>query len=205
MLQSQTVDATTLELLKHLMKLPELEQFHLVGGTNLSLRFGHRLSIDIDLFTNESFIPLELFQYIKGAFPQAELKSSTKSMLFFYINGVKIDCVLAPFPYLEPIEIIDDIRFVSTPDVIAMKLGALSGRGVKKDFWDIAELLNHYKLEEMLFFFAAKYNAHDPFFVIRSLTYFEDAEHQIDPQPLKKITWEQVKKKVEKAVKDFLK
>ena len=53
MLQSQTVDATTLELLKHLMKLPELEQFHLVGGTNLSLRFGHRLSIDIDLFTND--------------------------------------------------------------------------------------------------------------------------------------------------------
>ena len=126
-------------------------------------------------------------------------------MLFFYINDVKIDCVLAPFPYLEPIEIIDNIRFVSTPDVIAMKLAAMSSRGVKKDFWDIAELLNHYKLEDMLSFFATKYNAADPFFVVRSLTYFEDAERQIDPQPLKKITWTQVKKKVEKAVKDFLK
>jgi predicted nucleotidyltransferase component of viral defense system len=187
------------------MKMPELEQFHLVGGTNLSLRYGHRLSIDIDLFTNERFEPLVLFQHIKSAFPQAELKSSAKSMLFFYINDVKIDCVLAPFPYLNPIEIIEDIRFLSVPDVIAMKLGALSGRGVKKDFWDIAELLNHYNLDEMLSFFAAKYNANDPFFVIRSLTYFEDAEHQIDPQPLKKMTWLQVKKKVEKAVKDFLK
>jgi predicted nucleotidyltransferase component of viral defense system len=205
MLQSQTVDATTLELLKNLMKLPELDQFHLVGGTNLSLRFGHRLSIDIDLFTTERFEPLILFQEIKSAFPQAELKSSTRSMLFFYINSVKIDCVLAPFPYLQPIEIIEDIRFVSTPDVIAMKLGAMSSRGVKKDFWDIAELLDHYKLEEMLAFFATKYNANDPFFVVRSLTYFEDAELQIDPQPLKKITWEQVKKKVEKAVRDFLK
>ncbi len=86
-----------------------------------------------------------------------------------------------------------------------MKLAAMSSRGVKKDFWDVAELLNHYKLEDMLSFFATKYNAADPFFVVRSLTYFEDAERQIDPQPLKKITWTQVKKKVEKAVKNFLK
>ncbi|NJL74979.1 MAG: nucleotidyl transferase AbiEii/AbiGii toxin family protein [Saprospiraceae bacterium] len=35
--------------------MPVLNQFALVGGTNLSLRFGHRLSIDLDLFTNEPF------------------------------------------------------------------------------------------------------------------------------------------------------
>ncbi len=205
MLQSQTVDATTMELLKQLMQLPDLEDFNLVGGTNLALRFGHRLSIDIDLFSNVPFVPLELFQSIKNAFPQAELKSSTRSMLFLYINEVKVDCVLAPFPYLRPIEVIEDIRMVSVPDIIAMKLGAASSRGVKKDFWDIAELLDHYKIEEMLVFFAEKYKASDPFFVLRSLTYFEDAETQIDPDPLKKITWEQVKSKIEKAVTKYLK
>jgi hypothetical protein len=47
MLQSQTVSASTLGLLKELMQLPALEEFHLVGGTNLSLRFGHRLSISL--------------------------------------------------------------------------------------------------------------------------------------------------------------
>ncbi len=204
MLQSQTVDATTLELLKQLMQLPDLEEFNLVGGTNLALRFGHRLSIDIDLFSNTPFVPLELFQAIKNRFPQAELKSSSRSMLFLYINEVKIDCVLAPFPYLRPIEIIDDIRMVSVPDIIAMKLAAVSSRGVKKDFWDIAELLDHYKLAEMLAFFAEKYKANDPFFVLRSLAYFEDAEPQIDPEPLKNISWQQVKMKIEKAVKAFL-
>ncbi len=205
MLQSQTVDATTLELLKQLMQLRDLKDFNLVDGINLALRFGHRLSIDIDLFSNVPFVPLELFQAIKNRFPQAELKSSSHSMLFLYINEVKIDCVLVPFPYLRPIEIIDDIRMVSVPDIIAMKLAAVSSRGVKKDFWDIAELLDHYKLDEMLAFFAEKYKANDPFFVLRSLAYFEDAETQIDPEPLKNISWQQIKTKIEKAIKLFLK
>ena len=51
----QTVEPGTLGLLKELMTLDELKQFALVGGTILSLRFGHRLSIDLDLFTNQPF------------------------------------------------------------------------------------------------------------------------------------------------------
>ena len=205
MLQSQTVDAATLELLKKLMQVPELEDFNLVGGTNLALRYGHRLSIDIDLFTNVSFVPLELFQYIKRDFPQAILKSSSKSMLFLYINDIKIDCVLAPFPYIAPVETLEEVRMVGVQDIVAMKLAALSGRGVKKDFWDIAELLDYYTIEEMLVFFAEKYSTNEPLFVLRSMTYFDDAERNKDPDPLKKMTWKQVKTKIEKAVKQFLK
>ena len=55
MLQTQTVNGATLELLKSLMASPALKQFDLVGGTNLSLRLGHRLSIDLDLFTAQPF------------------------------------------------------------------------------------------------------------------------------------------------------
>ena len=55
MLQTKTVTRETLELLENLMQLPEIEQFVLVGGTNLALRFGHRLSIDLDLFTDLKF------------------------------------------------------------------------------------------------------------------------------------------------------
>lgn len=46
-----------MELLKSLMEAPVLRSFALVGGTNLSLRFGHRRSIDLDLFTNVPFNP----------------------------------------------------------------------------------------------------------------------------------------------------
>ncbi|MFC3364550.1 nucleotidyl transferase AbiEii/AbiGii toxin family protein [Pedobacter fastidiosus] len=35
----------------------KLEQFFLVGGTALSLKIGHRISIDIDLFSMQTFDP----------------------------------------------------------------------------------------------------------------------------------------------------
>lgn len=206
MLQSQTVEQGTLELLKGLMTIPELENFALVGGTNLALRYGHRLSIDLDLFTNEKFDTNIVFDAIVKVFPNTELSSKSENMLFLYINDIKVDIVLLPYPYLEPIEKIDGIRMVSVSDIIAMKLHAVSIRGVKKDFWDIAELLNYYTISDMLQFFKAKYSKQDIWHIIRSMVYFEDAEQQTkDPDPLKKVTWKQVKKKMETAVTQYVK
>jgi hypothetical protein len=51
------------------MAIPELEPFVLVGGTNLSLRLGHRVSVDIDLFTNEPFDRDEVFTAILENYP----------------------------------------------------------------------------------------------------------------------------------------
>jgi hypothetical protein len=38
----------------------------------------------------------------------------------------------------------------SIPDLIAMKINAVLKRGAKKDFWVIAKLLEHYKIEEFI-------------------------------------------------------
>jgi hypothetical protein len=88
MLQSQTVTRETLELLIALMKMPELRQFSLVGGTNLSLRFGHRLSIDLDLFTNESFDTELIYNKLSLVFPNIIMASQSETMLFLYINDM---------------------------------------------------------------------------------------------------------------------
>lgn len=204
MLHMQTVTGATLGLLKELMSLPELSQFGLVGGTNLSLRFGHRVSIDIDLFTNEAFNTEATYNHLEARFPNILQASQSETMLFLYINEVKIDMVLLPYPYLNPMEQIEGIRFVSLEDVAAMKLSAIARRGVKKDFWDIAELLDVFSLDEMLEFYRAKYSSRDIFHLLRSLVYFNDADPQKDPDPLKKVTWNQVKDKVQKAVKRYL-
>lgn len=204
MLHTQTVSGTTLELLKALMKIPVLQQFGLVGGTNLSLRYGHRLSIDLDLFTNETFNPEQVYNQLETDFSNIVLASQSETMLFLYINEVKIDMVLLPYPNVKPIEIIEGIRLYSPEDVCAMKLSAIARRGVKKDFWDIAELLDHFSLKEMIEFYKQKYKSRDIFHLVRSLVYFEDAEIQKEPDPLKKMTWPQVKLKVQKAVEAYV-
>jgi hypothetical protein len=50
-----TVSDLLWELLSALMTFDELNSFHLVGGTSLSLLLGHRKSIDIDLFTDAEY------------------------------------------------------------------------------------------------------------------------------------------------------
>ena len=52
MLQFQTVESNTLELLRSLMQKEYLNSFVLVGGTALALQLGNRKSIDLDLFSN---------------------------------------------------------------------------------------------------------------------------------------------------------
>lgn len=50
-----TVTPLLREILDKLMRAPELSLFRLVGGTSLSLRLGHRESVDIDLFTEQDY------------------------------------------------------------------------------------------------------------------------------------------------------
>lgn len=204
MLQQNTVESGTLGILKHLMRLPELEQFALVGGTNLALRLGHRHSIDLDLFTNETFDLSAVWEAIRSAYPQVIRLDERGQTLLANIEGVKIDLTRHAYPYLRPVENLDGIRLLSIPDIIPMKLGALARRGSKKDFWDIACLLDHYSLLEMLDFFKQKYQNDDIGYIVMSLTYFADAENQEDPIDFQNRSWEAVKKKVIAAVANYV-
>lgn len=204
MLHENTVAPATLGLLKELMQVEALQSFALVGGTNLSLRLGHRISEDLDIFAIAPYDSEDIAQPLRTLYSdEMNLVDKRKHTLLAYIRTVKVDIVLHPYPYLQPVESIDGIRFASIPDIVAMKLNAITRRGAKKDYFDIAELLDHYSLETMLQFFTDKYAATDIGFVVRSLTYFEEADVSKDPVMLKKITWKQVKKKIQEAVQDF--
>ena len=62
MLQTHTVGKKTLDLLMSLQSRDYLKNFHLAGGTALALYYGHRKSIDIDLFTNRAFDTEQLLE-----------------------------------------------------------------------------------------------------------------------------------------------
>ena len=204
MLHPATVEPTTLELLKRLMHLPVLKPFALAGGTNLALQFGHRLSVDLDLFTDQSFPEEDLFVELLPNFSAAIKTDEAKNTLSLFIEGIKVYLLAHRYPLLSPFMEESGIRFWSIEDVIAMKLGAISSRRAKKDFWDLAELLNHFSLVQMLQFFTDKYANSDPGYVIRSLTYFDDAEFQADPITLNGITWPEVKQRVLQAVRKLV-
>ncbi len=206
MLFVDTVKPDTLLLLNKLMRVDELSAFALVGGTNLSLRFGHRISVDLNLFTNEPFERDEVLNGVKTALPQTILLDQRRQTIWLTIDDVKVDLILHQYPYLKGIEMTDSVRFLAIEDIIPMKLEAMATRGVKKDFWDIAELLRHFTLSQMLDFYRRKYTNSDPGHVLLAMTYFVDAEiEKVDPMSINGMTWEHVKDKMSTTVNEYVK
>lgn len=203
MLQKHAVPSATLGLLKQISALERLSDFGLGGGTNIALRLGHRLSVDLDFFTTEAFDTSNVFQQITKKFPAAELLFEKNQTMMFSINDVKVDFVLYPFPWLEPFELEDGIRLISLYDLIPMKLQAASNRNAKKDYWDIAALMPQFELKEMLQIFKRKFPTIDTGYIIHSLTDFEQADTQIDPDVFTTMTWDQIKEKLSIAIKNY--
>jgi len=202
MLQKQAVKPELLELLEELMLVNEFTNFNLVGGTALALYEGHRLSIDIDLFGRSEINPDFFTQILKDKGETIILSQSAK-ILIYVINKIKVDFVDYDFQLLEPVNVIDGIRLVSKKDIAAMKLNAIAGRGSKKDFVDVYQLLNDFSLSEMLTFYAQKYPNGSEFMVLKSLLYFDDAEIEPDPIMLIPITWSQIKERIIHEVKEI--
>lgn len=208
MLYTQTVEANTLSLLNELMSLPELANFSLVGGTALSLKLGHRVSIDLDLFSTEVINISELTSVLQSKFTKnfSHENLNIKFAIFCRINDVKVDLVHYPHPLIGEIEIIDGTRMYSNKDIAAMKINAILGRGVKKDFWDLYQLLKIYSLNEIITFYNQKYpNQQLLISVPNALTYFEDADDSPDPICLQGLNWEDVKAFIKLKVREYLK
>jgi len=188
------------------MSLQSLQQFSLVGGTALSLRYGHRSSEDLDLLFHEQFdhsiIENELMQEFKDEF---SYESGHRNFgIFCYLQNIKVDIVY--FPHL-PIEIKteENIRFYSDADISAMKIQAILGRAKKKDFWDLYELLQHYSLQQMIDWHQQKYPSQMLAISIpNAITYFTDADESKTPESFKNQTWEGIKKSIQKTVRDYL-
>lgn len=192
MLYLETVESSTLELLKKLQRLPVLEQTRLVGGTALALQLGHRKSIDLDFFGTIDCEAEYLWESIAGIASLTILKESPHIHIYI-VDGIKVDIVNYKYPWLDDVVLEQGLRLASVSDIAAMKITAIIGRGTKKDFIDIAFLLHHFSLEEILHFYAAKYNDSSVFMAMKSLAYFDDAEADPMPDMFVNQSWQQLK------------
>ena len=207
MLFIKTIEPNTLSILKRLQSLPKLENFDLVGGTALALKYGHRLSIDLDLF-GKIFEKDEIITSLNEEFGQdfSFEKTPDEWAIFCFIDNIKVDIIKYPHPLVAPIETLEGIRISSTEDIAAMKTNAILGSASKKDFWDIYELLHHYSLAEIIGFHIKKYpNQMLLISIPQALCYFEEAEESESPISLKNQTWNMVKDLIKARVNDYLK
>ncbi len=200
MLHLHTVDPHTLGLLKNIQAQAELLETRLVGGTALALQLGHRKSIDLDFFGLwDTSLDVE---EVLSRCGHVQVEHKTKTIRTFFVESVKVDIVYYPYAWLEPPVVCDNITLASIKDIAAMKLEAVNNRGSRKDFMDVAFLLEHHSLRELISFYRAKYPASNEYMVLRSLVYFDDAELEPMPLMLKPLTWDVAKERICDAVRE---
>ena len=201
MLHTTTLDPQTLELLKRIQALPFLRQMRLVGGTGLALQLGHRVSLDLDLFG--FWNPAGMLTDELRKCGSVIRNGNQDKLQFFQINGVKVDCVMYDYPWLEPAIEEDGIRIAAISDIAAMKINAITNRGSRKDFVDLAILLRKYPFSQIFKWFLAKYGDVNPAIALRSLVYFVDAEVEPMPNMLVPFEWEDAKQTIRQQIQAF--
>lgn len=203
-LHYETVTPLLKKVLDEIMANPIFEPFYLVGGTSLSLRLGHRVSVDIDLFTNASYGSLDFSIYEKffqenyAYFHFTDTSNIVGLGRSYYVGDSADENIKVDLYYhdeiIDPCDLLDDIRFASLNDVVAMKVDVVSRGGRKKDFWDLHELLNIYTIPQMLDLHQQRHKyTHERNQIITNFTDFTSADEDIEPICLKGKEWELIK------------
>jgi predicted nucleotidyltransferase component of viral defense system len=171
--------------------------FYLAGGTALAVHLGHRISIDLDFFTPEHFAVVSLRDNLAALGTLTVTSESEDGTFNGILNGVSVSFFIYPVIPFAGISLADE------RDIAAMKIDAVSSRGSKKDFIDIYFLLEKYHLQELIGFFETRFCniQYNKLHILKSLSYFENAEEEAMPKMIKAVSWDEVKRKISQEAK----
>ena len=201
-LHYNTVTPLLKSILLELMAAEEFAKFRLVGGTGLSLFRGHRMSVDIDLFTDANYGTIDfesIDNFLNEHYPYVDSNNLPVGMgKSFYIgqdnqNAIKLDLYYTD-PFIDEEVVIDNIRLATIEEIIAMKIDVVQRTGRKKDFWDLHELKENYTINEMLNLHQKRYPySHNRETILTNFINFEEADQDFDPVCLRGKHWEFIK------------
>jgi hypothetical protein len=148
-----------LKTINELQSLKSLSNFSLGGGSNLAIRYNHRISIDIDLFCPDIIGKAgfdNIVKEIRGFYGKnifgcdfpCEIDDQFIFLRFFVKKNetvVKVE-VLQNFKLLDRQEVIAGLNLLSEKDIGMLKLMSLSNRASNKDVYDLDHLTDHISL-----------------------------------------------------------
>jgi hypothetical protein len=174
-----------------LLSLPELHGWTLAGGTGLALQMGHRISGSFAFFRLDGF-PADRLHEILGLVGNVETLQEENRTLTVIVSAIKVSFFSVPDEFLFPGQPYHLFEVADPRDIALMKLAAISGRGSRKDFIDLYTILRSgLSLEQCFQWLPLKYGEGrvNTYHVLKSLTYFEDAEHEPMPQMIEPFDW----------------
>lgn len=185
--------------LDRLSRIPALSGFYLAGGTAIGQHLGHRVSRDLDLFSERGDVDLDsVREGVRADLPDAQVLSLTPASLRLLVDGTPVDIVRYPYPPLSPPRPgPSGVPVAQVEDLAAMKLAAIARRGIRRDFWDLYALCtSRLTLADAVRAYQQRFGAAeaDVYHVLRALTWFDDAEKEpVMPSGMDEGLWRAVK------------
>lgn len=148
----EAIPPSVASLLRDIPHWPLPPHTYLAGGTAVVLYLNHRVSIDIDLFTEEAFYPGPIVSFIGQNHAIEVINVSERDTLNAIVDSIKFSLFHYPYPHPYPLTkpmIANDaygIYLASPEDIAAMKVVAIAQRGIAKDFVDLRALMSAYEI-----------------------------------------------------------
>jgi len=201
----ESINSKTKRILEKIGSGPLARDFYLAGGTGLALQLGHRQSIDLDWFSEHDFSNEKIKKNL-ALLDNFKLLSEEKGTIHGTLNEIRVSFFYYGYKLLFPLINFTNINLADERDIAAMKIDAISSRGSKKDFIDLFFLLEKYSLVELIGFFEKKYKGieYNKLHILKSLSYFDDAENEPVPIMIKEVEWEKIKDRIRTEVKKMI-
>ena len=193
------LDKNRYALLKKITDTISLQNYYMIGGTALSLQLGLRQSFDFDLCVSVPFNNEVIIEEL-SRIGEIEIQQNQKGTCDVILNGVQISFFYYPNVLIDnliTVEEMPNLRMASILDIAVMKIVAIGGRGSKKDFFDLYNIIQkcHISISELVEGLIKKCGNNINYVnIIMGLSYFEDAEEEILPKTYVEYDWEEIKK-----------
>lgn len=178
---------------------PVAKAFYLGGGTALALRLGHRVSLDLDLFSRDNPLGAAEREKLISALRQSgpvDVRESSDGTLHLVLGGTRVSLLRYAYPMLAKTDDWRGIRVAALEDLAAMKVSAIIGRGSRRDFLDLYAVATLKGLDWVLVAAGRKFRDHGDLALhaAKALVYFEDAEKEPPPRQITRVAWSAVRK-----------
>ena len=176
-----------------------LTDAYLAGGTALALEFGHRISVDLDFFIKKKFDENIILRKLKSLPLTFRLERSGEDTILGYVGRTRFSLFFYDYPLLAKTRSFLGVNVADARDIAPMKVAAISSRGTKRDFVDlyfIVKVEKKFTLAEVIDLYDRKFKAlrQNEFHILKSLTFFDDAEKDKMPKMIQSVQWGAVKK-----------
>jgi len=180
----------------------------LAGGTALAFHIGHRISADLDFFTDVSFNIEAIIKGMRKSGYAFHIISEGEGYLIVEVEGLKVSIFRYDYPFLEKATMYKGFQIAGILDIASMKVIAISQRGTKRDLIDlyfIVQNMPFYKLAEHMVRRFGKERI-NPVHIGKSFVYFSDAESNPEPEYIKgmEVSWATIKSFFRHHVKQFV-